>query len=617
MSYLDPGLMNVPPDLQTPEREIFFTPVSEIGELTGHCGIDPAISAAIPPPTHSPSSANQSMEAIDPELNNFKSDLEDRNRDYQNRSITNFGEFSGLRGSITATDAANHPPQFSIDGFAGYRHSLQATDATNTLFQCSSDNVQAELQTSLLNSARTNFGLRFPFDKLHTEVANSGNTKSNYQLFDNSAFASNLNNDSTNTLSKLTRKFENAKFISPIPLNIENPVLPDTNSDKPMDLDNGMEPNPNQQAAQNPKKRNKICSNWMKLHLKQKVRLVNKLGASKIQMAMKKSIWIKRVKNLARKNHINLDSIQKRNKTINQEVEKLSEHEENQLKKASVDTIDKNKPENNIVADKEKREEGKIEMQEPMSYADKVGKKRHKASLFSVIKKDPKLKVGEVEMPIADILKGSEPYSTTIYGYFIEKRVNYFNMNKYGMSKWKQFGIEEVMVNEADIYFFRFSSEQGVKGVLEGGPWLVFDNPIIIRRWAPGLNMSKAQHNVVPVWVKIFNVPLEYWNETRINHIAWETGKPLEADSWTANMCNSHWGRPAFMRILMEISAEKDWLKELNVFSRDIMTDERIQAKCKIEYAWTPSKCSHCKVFGHRDSTCGILIAIVTSQKLQ
>ncbi|KAL4556613.1 hypothetical protein LXL04_039271 [Taraxacum kok-saghyz] len=80
-------------------------------------------------------------------------------------------------------------------------------------------------------------------------------------------------------------------------------------------------------------------------------------------------------------------------------------------------------------------------------------------------------------------------------------------------------------------------------------------------------------------------------------------------------MCNSHWGRSAFMRILTEMSAEKDSLKELNVFSRDIMTGERIQAKCKIEYAWTPSKCSHCKVFGHRESTCGILIAMDLKMK--
>ncbi|KAL4566094.1 hypothetical protein LXL04_030204 [Taraxacum kok-saghyz] len=93
-------------------------------------------------------------------------------------------------------------------------------------------------------------------------------------------------------------------------------------------------------------------------------------------MALKKSIWIKRVKNLARKKHLNLDNIQKPNKTINPDVEKLNEAEENHLKEASVGTIDKNNPEKNIVADKDKREEGKTVVQVPMSYADKVGKKR-------------------------------------------------------------------------------------------------------------------------------------------------------------------------------------------------------------------------------------------------
>ncbi|GKG52003.1 hypothetical protein Tco_0544641, partial [Tanacetum coccineum] len=26
----------------------------------------------------------------------------------------------------------------------------------------------------------------------------------------------------------------------------------------------------------------------------------------------------------------------------------------------------------------------------------------------------------------------------------------------------------------------------------------------------------------------------------------------------------------------------------------------------KVEYSWKPPKCSHCKVFGHPDSMCGI-----------
>ncbi|CAI9274208.1 unnamed protein product [Lactuca saligna] len=61
------------------------------------------------------------------------------------------------------------------------------------------------------------------------------------------------------------------------------------------------------------------------------------------------------------------------------------------------------------------------------------------------------------------------------------------------------------------------------------------------------------------------------------------------------------------------MSAAKDWLKEIEVFSSDLVTGERISSKCKIEYAWNPSKCSHCKVYGHRDATCRILLAKETN----
>ena len=383
-------------NLHHPDHDLFFSPASEFGNSADQNDIELVNSIADPLPLHSSNTIDHTMEYTDQVMNEPETNFCSVNRKLEFR------------------------PDSDTDGFADYRDSILSTDAPNPLIQCPIDNNQAELKNLMHNSARTQPAIRFPSDKLQSEVDSS------------------------------------------VPLNNENPA--------PL------------KADQNQKKLNKRCSNWMKLDLKQKVRLVNKLGASKIRMALKKSIWIKRVKNLARKKHLNLENIQKPNKTINPDVEKLSEAEENHLKEATVGTIDKKNLENNIVANKDKREEGKTVVQVPMSYADKVGKKRQMTNLFSAIKKDPKLKVGEVEMPIADILKGSEPYSTTIYGYFIEKRVNYFNMNKYAMSKWKQFGIEEVMVNEAGIYFFRFSSEQGVKGVLEGGPWLVFDNPIIIRR---------------------------------------------------------------------------------------------------------------------------------------
>ncbi|CAI9264419.1 unnamed protein product [Lactuca saligna] len=252
----------------------------------------------------------------------------------------------------------------------------------------------------------------------------------------------------------------------------------------------------------------------------------------------------------------------------------------------------------------EEKSEGKV------SYAEKVsGKKMNAANLISKVKKNAELPEGVVEMPISDILKGCSPFKTTLYGYFIDKHINFFNVNKFAHNMWKKYGLEEVMVNDEGIYFFRFSSEQGLLSVLEGGVWMIFDSALIIRRWTTGVSSVKDQHDKIPVWVKIYNVPLEYWNGTGLSHIAWEIGKPLDVDAHTAKMCQEHWGRPAFMRILIEMSAAKEWLNEVLIYSSDLTTGERIPSKCKIEYAWNPSKCSHCKVYGHSDSKCGILLA--------
>nr|KAJ0190325.1 hypothetical protein LSAT_V11C800388250 [Lactuca sativa] len=131
--------------------------------------------------------------------------------------------------------------------------------------------------------------------------------------------------------------------------------------------------------------------------------------------------------------------------------------------------------------------------------------------------------------------------------------------------------------------------------------------------WRPGLVLSKPQINFVPVWVKVFNVPLEYWNSKGITLIANEIGKPIAMDKLTQKMCNEHWGRPAFMRFLVEMSAESEWMKELSVVSIDFGTGEKVESKCRVEYAWRPDVCNYCKVYGHKNSNCGILNGLKTN----
>lgn len=58
---------------------------------------------------------------------------------------------------------------------------------------------------------------------------------------------------------------------------------------------------------------------------------------------------------------------------------------------------------------------------------------------------------------------------------------------------WIKYGFEKAMMTTSSIYYFKFSSEQGVLKVLEEGPWMIRNIPIILNRWFPDVNVTKAE----------------------------------------------------------------------------------------------------------------------------
>ena len=107
------------------------------------------------------------------------------------------------------------------------------------------------------------------------------------------------------------------------------------------------------------------------------------------------------------------------------------------------------------------------------------------------------------------------------------------------------------------------------------------------------LKLSKDQLEKVPVWVKLFNVPLEYWDEDGLSRIASAIGVPLFMDRITAQA-----RKLAFARVCVEIEPK-------------IVMLERITIKCgdetlevKVVYQWLPDLCNKCKSFGHKGDKC-------------
>nr|GEV03539.1 hypothetical protein [Tanacetum cinerariifolium] len=90
-------------------------------------------------------------------------------------------------------------------------------------------------------------------------------------------------------------------------------------------------------------------------------------------------------------------------------------------------------------------------------------------------------------------------------------------------------GIKRIMMNTKGFFFFKFDSQAGLEAVLEGGPWLIRNSPIILKKWSMDTRMLKEELTRIPIWVKL------------------------------------HDGRSSFARCLVEVNSEADLVDVVTV----------------------------------------------------
>ncbi|XP_028107535.1 uncharacterized protein LOC114306486 [Camellia sinensis] len=107
------------------------------------------------------------------------------------------------------------------------------------------------------------------------------------------------------------------------------------------------------------------------------------------------------------------------------------------------------------------------------------------------------------------------------------------------------------------------------------------------------MKLSKEDKKTIPIWVKFYNIPLEYWDGDGLGRIASAVGVPLFMDQLT-----SSGSRISFARLCVDISAESAFPDSF------LLTDGDISMNIHVEYQGVPSRCTHCHGFGHETKTC-------------
>nr|GEX64978.1 reverse transcriptase domain-containing protein [Tanacetum cinerariifolium] len=142
----------------------------------------------------------------------------------------------------------------------------------------------------------------------------------------------------------------------------------------------------------------------------------------------------------------------------------------------------------------------------------------------------------------------------------------------YVTNTWGKFGFQSVKKDDDDVYYFKFSTTRGLEQVMEQGPWLIRNQPLILTQWTPNLNLEKNKVKKVSVWVKIHKVHVVAYSEDGLSLIGTQIDRNLKEE------------------VVMAVPR--------------LEGEGHIIETIKVEYEWKTPKCSDCLVFSHNNSEC-------------
>ncbi|GKC11412.1 RNA-directed DNA polymerase, eukaryota, reverse transcriptase zinc-binding domain protein [Tanacetum coccineum] len=201
------------------------------------------------------------------------------------------------------------------------------------------------------------------------------------------------------------------------------------------------------------------------------------------------------------------------------------------------------------------------------------------------------------------VSEGSKKWELTLCGYFVGYSMSTGEL-RYNLSRmWGDFGFRELIVNNG-MYLFKFNNEEGLNHVLERGHWMVRNKPLLVQKWNPSLCIEKKEPEVIPLWIKLCNVPLEAWSNKGISVIASSIGKPMIMDQTTTEMCNKGVGRIGYARVLVEVNAKNKLKNKVEICYKNAKQETCLTKFMNVLYDWMPPSCEFCKVFGHTHANC-------------
>ncbi|GKC61942.1 nucleotide-diphospho-sugar transferase, partial [Tanacetum coccineum] len=179
------------------------------------------------------------------------------------------------------------------------------------------------------------------------------------------------------------------------------------------------------------------------------------------------------------------------------------------------------------------------------------------------------------------------------------KRVAYPIVANYIRNTWRKYGLVRSMFNSSTgLFSFQFNYMDGLDAMLENGPWFIRNSHLILKKWHPDENILKEDASTIPVWVKLYGVPVTAFSGDGLSVIPTKLG------------------RSSYARVMIELQADVELKDNIVMALPRIKREGYYTCNIRVEYEWKPPRCARCKVFGH-DKECPKKIGAGVTKKLK
>lgn len=159
---------------------------------------------------------------------------------------------------------------------------------------------------------------------------------------------------------------------------------------------------------------------------------------------------------------------------------------------------------------------------------------------------------------------------------------------------WKPCGSMAVIDLPRQFFMVRFELEEEYLSALTGGPWRAFGSHLMVQAWSPEFEPLRDEIVTTPVWIRLSNLPVNFYHRTILMGIARGLGKPIRVDQTTLNV-----ERARFARVCVEVNLTKP-LKGTVMVNGD---------RYFVAYEGLSNICSSCGLYGHLVHNCPKLAA--------